>query len=182
MNKTLTAIQALTICAIATLGFKTANASTDIANHLSVKNAPRTYTVRFADLNVSTIEGAKSLYTRLRYAAKVVCAPLETARLWQSDQYPRAAWRSGLMSGEDRCRTELTREFDDDIRRQPSPPSGFSDGLAALCFIETIRFSFVRGQKRIQPFDTHSRIDVDDRLKIRGRCVQGLGEISFYHE
>jgi UrcA family protein len=88
MNKTLTAFRALTICAIATLGFNTANASTaGISNDLSMAKASRTYTVRFADLNVSTFAGAKSLYTRLRHAAKVVCAPLETAPLWHSDQY-----------------------------------------------------------------------------------------------
>jgi UrcA family protein len=88
MNKTPTAIQALTICAIAILGFHTANGSdADMSNARSTSNALQTYTVRFADLNVSTFEGAKSLYTRLRDAAKVVCASLETAPLWQSHQY-----------------------------------------------------------------------------------------------
>ena len=88
MNKSTTAIRALIICAIAILGFNTAKASTaDVLNDLSLKNAARTYTVRFADLNVSTIDGARSLYTRLRHAAKVVCAPLETAPLFGSNQY-----------------------------------------------------------------------------------------------
>ena len=32
-----------------------------------------TYPVRFADLDVSTMKGAKSLYSRIRYAAIIVC-------------------------------------------------------------------------------------------------------------
>jgi UrcA family protein len=88
MNKTTTAIRALTICAMATLGFNTAKASSaNVSDELSMANASRTYTVRFTDLNVSTFEGVKRLYTRLRYAAKVVCAPIETAPGSQSDQY-----------------------------------------------------------------------------------------------
>ena len=89
MNKTVaTATRALTICLAATLGFNAANASTNgSANYLSMSNAPRTYTVRFADLDVSKLEGAKQLYARLRYAAKVVCRPLESAYLWRTNQY-----------------------------------------------------------------------------------------------
>jgi UrcA family protein len=83
-----TAARTLTICIAATFGFNAANASPDdVANYLSMTAASRTYTVRFADLNVSTLEGAKQLHTRLRHAAKVVCEPLETAPLWHSDQY-----------------------------------------------------------------------------------------------
>jgi UrcA family protein len=90
MNKTATAIRALTVCAIAILGFNTAKASTaDVPTDLSLRNATRTYTVRFADLNVSTFEGAKALYARLGHAAKVVCEPLESAPSFGSTQYER---------------------------------------------------------------------------------------------
>jgi UrcA family protein len=89
MNKTMaTAARTLTICIAATFGFNAANASTeDVTSTLSITNGSRNYTVRFADLNVSTLDGAKQLYRRLRIAAKVVCQPLETAHLWRSDQY-----------------------------------------------------------------------------------------------
>jgi UrcA family protein len=89
MNKTLaTAARTLTICIAATFGFNAANASTDdVANSLLVTTGLRTSTVRFADLDVSTLKGAKRLYTRLYMAALVVCKPLETAPLWHSDQY-----------------------------------------------------------------------------------------------
>jgi UrcA family protein len=89
MNKTIAATaRALTICVAATLGFSAANASTDgVSNDRTMKNAVRTYTVRFADLDVSNFEGAKTLYARLRYAAKVVCAPLESARAYATNQY-----------------------------------------------------------------------------------------------
>jgi len=88
MNKTITTIGSLTICAIATLGFNAASAATDeVTSNLTITNTSRSYTVRFADLNVSTLDGAKQLYRRLRNAAKVVCQPLETAHLWHSDQY-----------------------------------------------------------------------------------------------
>ena len=81
MNKTMaTAARTLTICIAATLAFHAAKASTDDgSNDPSKRNEMHTYTVRFADLNLSTVEGAKRLYTRLGYAAKVVCE--------RSDQY-----------------------------------------------------------------------------------------------
>jgi UrcA family protein len=87
-NPIATATRALTICVAATFGFYAVNASANaVANDPSMTNPPRTYTVRFADLDVSKLEGAKELYARLRHAAKVVCKPLETAYLWHSDQY-----------------------------------------------------------------------------------------------
>jgi UrcA family protein len=83
MNNTIPAIaRALTIGIAATLAFNTANASTDgVSNVQSMTNQYLTYVVRFSDLDVSKIEGAKTLYTRLRYAAKVVCEPFESASL-----------------------------------------------------------------------------------------------------
>jgi UrcA family protein len=89
MNKTIaTATRALTICVAATFAFNAVNAyANGVANDRSTTNAQLTYTVRFADLDVSKMEGAKTLYARLRYAAKVVCKPLESAYSWHSDQY-----------------------------------------------------------------------------------------------
>jgi UrcA family protein len=87
-NSVATATRALTICIAAAFGFNAVNASArGVANDPSMSNAPLTYTVRFADLDISKLEGAKQLYSRLRYAARVVCQPLETAYLWHSDQY-----------------------------------------------------------------------------------------------
>jgi UrcA family protein len=36
---------------------------------------PPSKTVKFADLNLQTVEGAKVLYQRIRFAANEVCAP-----------------------------------------------------------------------------------------------------------
>jgi UrcA family protein len=84
MNNTIpNMVRALTIGIAAILAFHTANASTDGGSNVqSMANEYLTYVVRFSDLDVSKIEGAKTLYTRLRYAAKVVCEPLESASSW----------------------------------------------------------------------------------------------------
>jgi UrcA family protein len=84
MNNTILAMtRALTIGIAAILAFNSANASADGASNVqSMTNQYLTYVVRFSDLDVSKIEGAKTLYTRLRYAAKVVCEPLESASSW----------------------------------------------------------------------------------------------------
>lgn len=39
----------------------------------------RSITVKFADLNVSSPEGAAALYDRIRSAAKTVCSPAESS-------------------------------------------------------------------------------------------------------
>jgi UrcA family protein len=89
MNKTIaTAVRGLTISVAATLGINAANASPQGVSHdQSTTTASLTYVVRFADLDVSKLEGAKSLYIRLRHAATVVCKPLEGASAWGSNQY-----------------------------------------------------------------------------------------------
>jgi UrcA family protein len=88
MNKTIaTTARALTIGLVAILGFNAAKASPDdVSQDRSTKESLK-YVVRFADLNISNIEGAKALYGRLHYAAKVVCKPLEGAGAWGSAQY-----------------------------------------------------------------------------------------------
>jgi UrcA family protein len=88
MNKSIATARALTICVAAALGFNAANASADgVSSNQSMTNGFLTYVVRFSDLDVSKFAGAKILYSRLRHAAQVVCKPLETASLWNSDQY-----------------------------------------------------------------------------------------------
>lgn len=46
------------------------------ANAADFSNAPKSRTVRFADLDLSTVDGAATLYNRLRSAARGVCSPL----------------------------------------------------------------------------------------------------------
>jgi UrcA family protein len=84
MNKFMaTTARALTISIAATMAFNAASASTDgVSKVQSMANEYLTYVVPFSDLDVSKIEGAKTLYTRLRYAAKVVCEPLESVSSW----------------------------------------------------------------------------------------------------
>jgi UrcA family protein len=74
------AVAAMTILIAASVGCDAAAASTDhTANNQSLLDPPLTTVVHFADLNLSTAQGAKRLYTRLRVAATEVCVPLESA-------------------------------------------------------------------------------------------------------
>lgn len=58
------------------------------AAQASAADAPRSQTVSYRDLNLSTIEGATALYQRLRRAADWVCdergTGVERYRIWQS--------------------------------------------------------------------------------------------------
>jgi UrcA family protein len=72
MNKTMTtAARALAICAAAAIGHSASAAPTD----QTVAGGLRTYVVRFHDLDVSRMEGAAALYSRIHHAAVVVCEP-----------------------------------------------------------------------------------------------------------
>jgi UrcA family protein len=83
-----TTVRALTISVAATIALNVASASTDgVPNVQSMANEYLTYIVRFSDLDVSKIEGAKTLYGRLRYAAMMVCTPLESAGAWGAAQH-----------------------------------------------------------------------------------------------
>jgi UrcA family protein len=74
------AATAIIICFAASVGCDTALASPDHpANSRLLSDPPLTAVVHFADLNVSTAEGVKRLYVRLRVAAAEVCVPLESA-------------------------------------------------------------------------------------------------------
>jgi UrcA family protein len=77
---TATAVTAMTICIAASVGCDRAVASTGHpANKQFLSDPPLTSVVHFADLDVSSVEGVKRLYVRLRVAATEVCVPLESA-------------------------------------------------------------------------------------------------------
>jgi UrcA family protein len=83
-----TTARVLTISIAATMAFNAASASTHgVSSVQSMANENLTYVVRYSDLDVSKIEGAKTLYARLRYAARVVCEPLESANPWVDAQH-----------------------------------------------------------------------------------------------
>jgi UrcA family protein len=52
-----------------------------------VTDAPLKYVVRFSDLDLSRIEGASTLYARLRHAARAVCDPLESRDMGLAKKY-----------------------------------------------------------------------------------------------
>lgn len=89
MNKfTTTTVRALTVGIAATMAFNAASAASDgVSNVHSMTNQYLTFVVRYSDLDISNVEGAKTLYGRLRLAAKVVCAPVESAGSWGVAQY-----------------------------------------------------------------------------------------------
>ena len=49
----------------------------------STTNGSVTYPVRYPDLDVSTVKGAKTLYLRIRYAAETLC---ESAATWSKKE------------------------------------------------------------------------------------------------
>ena len=72
MNKSMTTtILGMTIGCAATLGCSAAVASPASADQ------PATYVVRFADVDLSRIDGAATVYTRIRSAARLVCTSLD---------------------------------------------------------------------------------------------------------
>ena len=82
-----TTARALTIAIAATLGLNAADAAvSSSSNDSSATDTPRTYVVRFADLDLAKVEGAAALYARFRHAASVVCEPLESRDLALSEQ------------------------------------------------------------------------------------------------
>jgi UrcA family protein len=50
---------------------------------------PLTQKVAYADLNLDSVSGARTLYARLKGAAREVCSPLESSNVLR-----RAAWQS----------------------------------------------------------------------------------------
>lgn len=78
MNKSMsTTVLGMTLVCAAALGCGAAVAGPAGA----AIDAPATYVVRFADVDLSSIEGAATLYNRIRQAANQVCSPLESRTL-----------------------------------------------------------------------------------------------------
>ncbi|HXA36055.1 MAG TPA: UrcA family protein [Steroidobacteraceae bacterium] len=87
MNKPIAAAaaRAVLICAAVTVGYSAAAGG--ISNSQSAVNASPTYVVRFQDLDLSKIDGAMALYSRLRHAASVVCETFESRDMGLSAQH-----------------------------------------------------------------------------------------------
>ena len=85
MNTIITnAAQALTICIAVTVGLSAADVS---AGNLSTdRSGAPTYVVRFADLDLSRIDGVTKLYGRLGHAGRAVCDALVTTQ-WFTQEY-----------------------------------------------------------------------------------------------
>jgi UrcA family protein len=89
MNTTMvTTARATTACIAAVLGFNAAEAFA--GSHWydeSVAGTPPRYIVRFYDLDLSKIEGAATLYARLRYAARTACESIQTQQPLLVEKY-----------------------------------------------------------------------------------------------
>jgi UrcA family protein len=77
----ITKIRATTISAAIVLGFGAAAASASTSSNQYVSDGVNKYIVRFADLDLSKVDGAAVLYNRLRQAAAIVCRPPESRSL-----------------------------------------------------------------------------------------------------
>lgn len=82
-----TKIRAITISAAIVLGFSAAAASASTSNSQFVSDGVNKYIVRFPDLDLSKVDGAAVLYSRLRQAAAIVCSPLASRSLGMAAQY-----------------------------------------------------------------------------------------------
>ena len=81
------AIRAITISSAIVLGFSATIASANTPNSQSVSDGVNHYTVRFADLDLSKLDGAAALYRRLNQAAAIVCSPLDSRSLGMAEQH-----------------------------------------------------------------------------------------------
>jgi UrcA family protein len=83
-NAKIRSIYAAAIGAALALGFGTAGASEETE---FVRDGVSNYVVRFPDLDLSKVEGAAALYSRLNHAARVVCAPVQRPDIAGKTQY-----------------------------------------------------------------------------------------------
>jgi UrcA family protein len=72
-NTNIQATRAVAICAAVALGFSAAGASAATSKIQFVSDGVNKYVVRFPDLDLSKIDGVAILYTRISYAAAIVC-------------------------------------------------------------------------------------------------------------
>lgn len=82
------AIRAVAICAAVALGFSAAGGASAATSKIQfVGDGVDKYVVRFSDLDLSKGDGAAILYTRLSYAAAVVCNSLRSRDLGMAAKY-----------------------------------------------------------------------------------------------
>jgi UrcA family protein len=86
-NTNTQAIRAIAICAAFALGFSAAGASAASSKSQFVSDGVNKYVVRFSDLDLSKSDGAAILYTRLSYAAAIVCNSLRSRDLGIAAKY-----------------------------------------------------------------------------------------------
>jgi UrcA family protein len=79
--------RAVAICAAVALGFSAAGASAATSKIQFVGDGVDKYVVRFSDLDLSKSDGAAILYSRLSYAAAIVCNSLRSRDLGIAAQY-----------------------------------------------------------------------------------------------
>jgi UrcA family protein len=78
MNKTTTiAVRALTIGLAAVIGCSAAHAA-NVSKDQSATNEWHQYVVRYADVDLSRIDGAITVYSRIRQAADAVCESIDS--------------------------------------------------------------------------------------------------------
>ena len=88
MNSTNTrAIRALALSTALVLGFGAAAATAGIPDSQPVSDGVNQYMVRYADLDLSKVDGAAALYSRLRHAAGIVCSSLQSRDLTLNTLY-----------------------------------------------------------------------------------------------
>ena len=87
MNKTTTiAVRALTIGLAAVIGCSAAQAS-DVSKDPSATNERYQNVVRYADVDLSRIDGAITVYGRIRQAANAVCESLDSRVLELAEKH-----------------------------------------------------------------------------------------------
>jgi len=88
MKKTnIQAIRAVAICTAVALGFSAAGASAATSKIQFVSDGVNKYVVRYSDLDLSKIDGAAALYSRVSYAAAIVCNSLQSRNLGIAAKY-----------------------------------------------------------------------------------------------
>jgi UrcA family protein len=112
MNKSLTfAIRGTAIGAVVALGFSAGTAfAASPSNDQGVSDGAKQYVVQFADLDLSKMAGAITLYGRLQQAARVVCRPLESRELAGFIEY-RACLNQAVTRAVARVNRPLLSEY-----------------------------------------------------------------------
>ena len=107
-----TATRALTTCIAVTLAFGAVAASAgDPSTELSASAVQRRYVVRFAELDLSKIEGVTALYGRLRTAAYIVCEPGQDEWSWSPRRVDRACINKAIAAAVAKVNSPLLTQY-----------------------------------------------------------------------